>query len=75
MMTDTSPADNSLPEGWTHERIKAVIEYYDNRTEEEELADLEAAWASESDTLVSVPKALVPAVRSLIAHYESLQAS
>ena len=68
-------SQNKLPKGWTEDRVRAVLEYYEGQSEDEEVAELEAAWASESQTLVSVPKELVPAVRSLISHYESLHAS
>lgn len=67
-------AKQELPEGWTHERIRKVIDYYWNRTDEEALAEDEAAWHSEHGAVVHVPNELVPAVRSLIAHYERLRA-
>jgi uncharacterized protein (DUF433 family) len=36
---------NELPEGWTEAKVRRVFDYYDNRTEDEEVAELEAAWA------------------------------
>jgi len=63
-----------LPEGWDDERIQQIIEHYENQTDEEALAEDEAAWESTTDTFIQVPNELAPAVRSLIAHYERLRA-
>ncbi len=67
-------AKQKLPEGWTQERLAAVIDYYDNQTEDEELAELESAWAAEDTAMVEVPRELVPAVQALITAYEGLRA-
>ena len=56
-----------LPKGWDEERVRAVAAYYDAQTEDEELAEFEAAWAERDSTMMEVPKELVPAVRRLIA--------
>jgi hypothetical protein len=66
--------EQELPEGLTHEQIRQIIDHYENQTEDEELAELEAAWESDDDTVIHVPNELAPAVRSLIAHYERLRA-
>jgi len=66
-------AENSFPEGWNEERVRKVVEYYENQTEDEELAELEAAWERTDAAMVQVPQELVPAVRALIAHYEALK--
>ena len=33
-----------LPSGWTEKKIREVIEYYENQTEEEQVAEHEAAY-------------------------------
>ncbi|HEV2854907.1 MAG TPA: hypothetical protein VHC97_19095 [Thermoanaerobaculia bacterium] len=58
---------NVFPEGWDEDRVRRVIEFYENQTEEEAIAEDEAAFESRSDTLMAVPNELVPAVRELIA--------
>ncbi len=58
---------NVFPEGWDEERVRRVIEFYENQTEEEAVAEDEAAFESRSDTLMVVPNDLVPTVRELIA--------
>ena len=56
-----------FPRGWDEERVKKVIEYYDNQTEEEEAAEDEAAMRIEGQTVLLVPTELVPEIRRLIA--------
>ena len=53
--------------GWDAKRIKEVIAYYDKQTEDEELADYEAAMKVEGRSLMLVPTELVPEIRRLIA--------
>jgi len=60
-------AKQEFPPGWNADRIKQVIAYYENQTEEEQLAEHEAALAEQSHTLMVVPTELVPDVRKLIA--------
>jgi hypothetical protein len=57
-----------FPPGWNEKRVRAVIEHYENQTEEEALAEDEAARNADH-TLMSVPTELVPVVRKLIAEY------
>lgn len=66
--------EQKLPEGWTPERMAAVAAYYDAQSEDEELAELEAAWADEDTTLLEVPRELVPTIEALIAAFEALRA-
>lgn len=56
-----------FPEGWDEARVREVLDYYENQTEEEAIAEAEAAFESRTDTLMTVPNDLVPAVRELIA--------
>jgi hypothetical protein len=63
----TPKKQNVFPEGWDEERVRRVIEFYENQTDEETIAEDEAAFESRSDTLMAVPNELVPAVRELIA--------
>ena len=56
-----------LPAGWDRARIQRLIEYYDNQTEDEAVAEYEAAGRGPGQTLMSVPTAMVPAVRALLA--------
>ena len=59
--------ENRFPRGWDEERVRRLLAHYEQQSEEEAVAEDEAAAESETDPLVAVPKALVPAVRDLIA--------
>jgi hypothetical protein len=52
-----------FPKGWDEERVKRVLDHYENQVEGEALAEDEAAWEDTSQTFVEVPNELVPAVR------------
>ena len=56
-----------FPKGWDEERVKRVLDHYESQTEDEAVAEDEAAWEDISQTFVEVPNELVPAVRELIA--------
>jgi len=58
---------NQYPEGWDEARVRRVLEYYENQTEEEAVAEDEAAFEHEDTTMVEVPNDLLPAVRELLA--------
>lgn len=59
--------ENKFPAGWDEERVKRVLNYYENQSEDEAMAEDEAAWDDTSHTFIEVPNDLVPAVRELIA--------
>lgn len=56
-----------FPPGWDEERVERVLAHYESQTEEEAVAEDEAAWEDNSRTYIEVPNDLVPAVRELIA--------
>jgi hypothetical protein len=47
--------------------VKELIAHYENQTEDEEFADIEAAREDADITLVAIPTELVPKVRALLA--------
>jgi hypothetical protein len=59
------------PPGWDEKRVREVIDYYENQTDEEHLAEIEAAEKAENITMMAVPTELVPKVRALIAKKRS----
>jgi len=61
---------SSFPKGWDEERVKQVLSHYENQTEEEAVAEDEAAWEDSSRTFIEIPNELVPVVRELIAKRE-----
>ena len=58
----------SLPEGWNEEKVRRVLAYYEQQGEEDALIEDEAGVES-SETVMSVPRDLVPKVRELIAKH------
>jgi hypothetical protein len=58
---------NKFPKGWDEERVRRVLDHYETQTEDEAVAEDEAAWENASQTFVEVPNELVPAVRELLA--------
>ncbi len=58
------------PRGWNEARVQRVLEYYDSQTDEEVAAEIEAGLKT---TTMEVPRALVLAVRELIARRRSSQ--
>jgi hypothetical protein len=62
--------EQKFPPGWDAERVKALADYYDNQSDEEAIAEAEAALEAEGQTLVMVPSELMPAIRELIARHQ-----
>lgn len=56
-----------FPPGWDEKRVRAVIEHYEHQTEDEAVAEDEAAFEDPTQALMAIPIELVPAVRELIA--------
>jgi hypothetical protein len=56
-----------FPKGWDEKRVQRVIANYEAQSEEEAVAEDEAAFDPSQATVMEVPADLVPAVRQLIA--------
>lgn len=61
---------NKFPGGWDENRTQRVIAHYEEQTEDEAVAEDEAGIES-SETVMNVPRDLVPKVRELIAKHQS----
>ncbi|MBO1224872.1 MAG: hypothetical protein JYX80_10645 [Candidatus Scalindua sediminis] len=59
---------NKFPKGWDEERVRKVLAHYEEQTEEEVVAEDEAAYEDENQTFIEIPNELLPEVRELIAH-------
>jgi len=61
-----------FPDGWDARRVKRLIDYYEGLSEDEEVAEDEAAVAEQPGrTVITIPEELLPAVRQLLATHES----
>lgn len=60
-------SESNFPPGWDQQRVNRVLEHYERQTDDEAVAEDEAAWEDTTHTHMDVPVELVPAVRELIA--------
>jgi hypothetical protein len=58
---------NRYPKGWNRQRVQAVLAHYENQTDDQAVAEDEAAWRDSAYAMIQVPIDLVPAVRKLLA--------
>ncbi len=64
-----------FPPGWDEERVRKVLSHYEQQSEEEAVAEDEAAFEPSAQTVIEVPKELLPVIRELLAkHKESRRA-
>ena len=56
-----------FPAGWDEERVRRVLAHYEEQTEDEAVAEDEAAFEDRTQTVMEIPNELVPVVRELIA--------
>jgi len=61
----------NFPPGWDEQRVKSLLNHYEKQTEQEAIAEDEAAYEDASYTVMEVPKELVPKVRELIGRKAS----
>jgi hypothetical protein len=61
----------NFPPGWDEARVREVLAHYENQTDDEQFAEIEAAHETQGITLMAVPSDLVPEVRALIAREKS----
>jgi hypothetical protein len=59
--------DPTYPDGWDAERVRRVLEHYEAQSDEEAVAEDEAAFETTTHTAMEVPVDPVPVVRELIA--------
>jgi len=59
-----------FPPGWDEERVRGVLEHYEQQTESEAVAEDESSYEDGSHTIIEVPNELVPAIREIIARHQ-----
>ena len=65
-----SDATDRFPPGWDEERVRGIVQHYDSLTDDEWVADDEAAFEDTSHTAMVIPNELVPAVRALLSGHD-----
>ncbi len=63
--------NKNFPPGWDEQRVREVIAHYDDQTEDEQFAEIEAAHETEQVTFMGVPTEFEPEVRALLARKRS----
>ena len=58
---------NRYPPSWNLDRVRRLIQHYESQSDEEAIADDEAAFEDPTITTMDIPTELVPTVRSLLA--------
>jgi hypothetical protein len=56
-----------FPAGWDEERVRRVLAHYETQTDEQAVAEDEAAYEDSDQAMIEVPNDLLPAVRELLA--------
>lgn len=64
-------SQQKFPPGWDEQRVREVIAHYEGQSEDEQFAEIEAAWQTEGTTMMAIPTELVPEVRALLARKQS----
>ena len=62
---------NKYPSGWNERKVRRVLRHYESQTEAEAIAEDEAAFKLKDQTVMVVPKKLVPEITKLIAKRRS----
>ncbi len=70
-MKKTKAPKQKQPPGWTQKEISELARYYDNLTEEEQVAEIEGGLARNGQTVMVVPTELVPEIRKLISRRQT----
>jgi len=61
-----------FPKGWDEERVRKLIEHEESLTEDQQAAEDDAAVEEhDGQTMITVPDALLPEIRQLLANYKS----
>ncbi len=60
---------SKFPPNWDEKRVQQVIAHYEAQTEDEAVAEDEVAFLDSSQTVIAIPKELIPVVRELIAKH------
>ena len=62
---------SKFPPGWDEDRVRRLLSHYEEQTEEEAVAEDEAAFEDDTKAFIEVPRELVPEVRKLIARHRA----
>jgi len=55
------------PKGWNRKRVQALVDHYENQSDDDAIAEAEAAYKNGATAMIQVPIELVPRVQRLLA--------
>ena len=65
-------SEPNFPTGWDAARVQKLIDHYETLSEDEQVAEDEAAATASADqAVVTVPTALLPEIRRLLAAHKA----
>lgn len=64
-----------FPPGWNESRVQNVLDQYEGQSEEEAVAEDEAAYENVDQTFIEIPNELLATVRELIARRNTASGS
>jgi hypothetical protein len=70
-MTHNPIANPQFPPGWNEPRVQQLLQHYEQQTEDEAVAEDEAALELEDQSVIVIPNELVETVRRLIADHKA----
>jgi hypothetical protein len=65
--TTRRPDPSPYPEGWDRKRVQALIDHYENQSDDEAIAEAEGAYQDGAGAMIQVPLKLVPKVQKLLS--------
>ncbi len=64
-------SEERFPAGWDESRVQQVLDHYETQSDEEAVAEDEAAFENTTHTAIEVPVDLIPEIRELIAKHRA----
>ena len=59
----------NFPPGWDESHVRCLLQHYESQTEEEAVAEDEAAFEDPMQTVMEIPHELVPSVSALLSKH------
>ena len=63
-----------LPKGWDEKKVRRVLAHYEGQSEDDAVAEDEAAYCGDGYSMVELPDELLPKVRRLLARHKTRKA-
>lgn len=64
-------SQQKFPPGWDEPRVRDMIAHYEDQSEDEQFAEIEAGLETEGVTMIAVPTELAPEVCALMNRKQS----